>query len=290
MLNFEASPPIEPTVRHITEVASKSKDKIVRAGLKIDSQVLAAQTRARRIGYSSIPTFDDEIRSLTQQAHHAIAEADQSRQGTWRDYYRLVNQTAFLEHRLKAPLAFEQRTWWKEREQLVNGLYGVSAHIIDEALTEYDLDSTTPIHKEDLCGVIQEQTFIALFNREQLKKRIAMPSATYDDLYSKIDAEIWILPDRQNEPYYLPVQIKSSMRVAEEAITPIGGITIFAHEFDNSRNHETSHDLEISRLIALEYQYMCGTGEPLNDIQQAQLEDAQIKLFSIMEYKAGHAI
>ena len=284
MLNFEAPMPIEPTVRHITEVASKNRNSIVRAGLRIDSQVLAAQARARRIGYAEIPTFDDEIQSLTQQAHQAIAEADQSRQGTWRDYYHLVGQAAFLEHRFKAPLVFEQRRWWKEREQLVNGIYGVSAHIIDETLTEFDSDLTTPVHAEDLRGVIHEQTFIALFNRDQLKKRIAIPAATYDDLYHKVDADIWILHDRQTEPYYLPVQIKSSTYAAEEDTTPIGGITIFAQEFDNAS------DFEVSRLIALEYQYMCGTGEPLTDVQQEQLEDAQIKLFSTMEYKAGHII
>lgn len=258
----------------------------MQTSLLMDGQIIAAQQNAREQqderGDDTIPNFDEVIIALTNQAQYAIDHADRSGQGSWTDYYRLVSQTAFIEQRLKAPFVFEKPQFWKERSQLVNGLYGVSAHILHEAIREYDRPSIRQVEEEELRGVIQEQTFMALFNREQQRKRIAMPSATYADLRGKVDADVWVLADRQTQPFYLPVQIKTTLWADEEYITPDHGITIISHEYDNDRG------LKISRLIAKEYRHIISTGDPLNSTEEQLLLAASDNLFMTMEYKAQH--
>jgi hypothetical protein len=279
MLNPEAIPLLNPTARYAFELASTQDNTILQVSLLIDGQIVDAQRKARDSGYEELPDFTNELSSLTDQAYDALAHVDKRGEGTWVDYYRLVSQTAFLEQRLKVPLAFEQHRYWKEREELVNGMYGVSAHIIHEALCEHDSPTATLKNKKQLRGVIQEQTFIALFNKDQQRNHIALPSAAYEDLYHKIDAEVWVLQDKQSEAYYLPVQIKSIAQSHEQHVTPYGGITIIANEFSNQY-------LGISRLIAQEYNHMIGSDEPLTATQQAHLKMAHERLFATMECKA----
>jgi hypothetical protein len=284
MLNYEAIPLLNPTTRYVFEVAAQDENTILQTSILIDAQIEKAQRDAFYEKPAQVPDFTDEIISMTKQAHEAIDHTDRTGEGTWTDYYRLVSQTAFLEQRLKAPFAFDQRGHWKERAQLVNGLYGVSASIINDALLEHDAETATPGDKEQLRGVIQEQTFLALFNKEEQRKHIAVPSATCADLYYKTDADVWILPDRQSEPYFLPIQVKSSIQSTEQRVTPRGGITIVAHEFNNHYN------FKISRLIAQDYHYMMGTAPKLTRHQQNELNNAHTQLFDTMEFKAQHVV
>ncbi|MDB5186683.1 MAG: hypothetical protein JWM07_155 [Candidatus Saccharibacteria bacterium] len=283
MLNYEAVPLLDPTARYVFEAASQNKNTILQASVLMDAQITDAQMRAHYDPNTDIPDFHDEIAHLTHFAQQSIEEADQTGQGTWTDYYRLVSQTAFLEQRMKAPFVFAERRFWRERDNLVNGIYGISAQIIDDALREYDSESATPSDKEQLRGVIQEQTFLTLFNKAQQQKNLAVPSATCSDLYHKIDAEAWIFPDRQTDPMYIPVQIKSSVQDDEQFITPQGGITLYAHEFNNNNRH-----LSISRLLAHEHHFMNGTAKKLPARQQQQLNIARNKLFATMSEKIQH--
>lgn len=273
---------LEPRERYAYHRAVFSKNQLARTSILMDGQILVAQKNKRHQACEHIPEFHEEIATLTAYAQTTIAESDRTSEGLWTDYYRLISQTAFLEQRLKVPFAFEKPTYWKERERLVNGTYGMSAHMIHEAMSEYDDISTRTIHENQLRGVIQEQTFIALFNREQQRNRLAIPSATYDDLHKKIDVDVWSLPDRHTKPLCLPVQVKSWQHNNEKCVTPKNGIAIYADEFNNTRN------LAVSRLIADEYSYMIGEGEPLTPQQIQQLDNAHARLFATMEHKTGH--
>jgi hypothetical protein len=281
MLNPNTVRILEPREQYVYHRAVYSNNKLTQTSILMDGQILAAQKNALRQTYAQIPDFTDEIATLTEYAQRTIAESDQADEGLWTDYYRLISQTLFLEQRLKAPLVLEKPRNWKEREQLVNGTYGMSAHMIREAIDEYD-NMSPHADKELLRGAIQEQTFIALFNREQRRNRLAVPSATYDDLCNRIDADVWSLRDKQTEPFYLPVQVKSSRHHSEKHVSPKNGITIYAEEFDNNRN------LSISRLIACEYDDMMGEGAPLSQRQLQKLETAHANLFAAMEYKSQH--
>jgi hypothetical protein len=283
MLNPEAIPLLNPTARYAFERACTQENAILQASLLIDGQIVDAQRKARDNGYDELPNFTEELSSLAHQAYDALAYVDKRGEGTWVDYYRLVSQTAFLEQRLKVPLAFEQHRYWKERGELANGMYGVSAQIIDNALSEHDSPSSTLTYQKHLRGMIQEQTFLALFNKDQERSQIALPSATYDDLYRKIDAEVWILQDKQAEVYYLPVQIKSIAEPQEKHVTPYGGITIVANEFSNQF-------LGVSRIIAQEHNHMMGSGEPLTPAQQAHLKTAHKRLFETIVYKVNRTV
>lgn len=285
MLNYEPTRLLTPHERYVFDRAVDSNNTILQASLLMDGQIVDAQNNARYQACSEIPNFTDEITDLTSQAHYALAESDRRGRESWTDYYRLIGQTAFLEQRLKAPLVFEKPTYWKERQQLVNGIYGVSAHLIRETLDEFDHAHAHPDEQVQLWGVLQEQTFPALFNRPEQRNRIALPSATLADLHRKIDVEVWTMHDKQAEPFYLPVQIKSSLHSEdEEYVTPMNGITIVAHEFKNS------HNLAVSRLIAREHDYMSGAGEPLTERQEKLLDSARTKLIDTIEYKAQHTI
>lgn len=281
MLNPNTVRMLEPREQYVYHRAVFNNNKLAQTSILMDGQIIAAQKNALRQTHTEIPDFTEEVAMLTEYAQKTIFESDQADEGLWTDYYRLIGQTVFLEQRLKAPLVFEKPMYWKEREQLVNGTYGMSAHMIRNAIDEYD--SMSPhADKELLRGAIQEQTFIALFNREQRRNRLAVPSATYDDLCNRIDADVWSLRDRQTEPFYMPVQVKSSRRYNERNVSPKNGITIYAEEFDNNRN------LKISRLIAREYDDMMGDGTPLQRHELQKLEQAHAKLFATMEYKSQY--
>ena len=271
--------------RRLIEIASKSNNLLLETSSLMDAQIATAQRNARHYQKGRIPDFSETIAYLTYQAEQAIEIADMKPGVAPRnDYYRLVSQTAFLEQQLQAPFAFEKPQYWKERADLTNGLYGVSAQILSEAINEYDTSANSRIQKAELLGVIQEQTFLALFNREQQRNRIAIPSGSCADMFNKTDVDVWVLPDRQNEPFHLPVQIKSSHRQRNDKSSPKGGITITGSDFNNE------HTLHISRLIVKDDTYMTGVGDALSDEEEQQIQRAGRVLLLTMEHRSGRSI
>jgi hypothetical protein len=283
MLNQERAPLLSRGEKRLFERAAQSNNHLLQTSLLMDAQIVAAQRRAYYQLDGQLPDFQEEIFDLTNQAHDAITK-EGSDQAPRTDYYRLISQTALLEQRLKAPFVFEKPQHWKERAELVNGLYGINAQIVDEAIKEFDTPGIGRVKNAELRGVIQEQTFMALFNHKQQRQHIAVPSATCADMYKKTDVDIWTMHDKQTDPFYLPVQIKSSAWCDDGQSTPENGVTIFGHEYNNVRH------LNISRLIVRDHRYMIGVGQALSPIDNQRLELAEAKLFAALEQKAQRAI
>lgn len=202
----------------------------------------------------------------------------------WVEYYRLAITSDYMEERILAPIVFKDNGLYRERKELANGICGVAVERLGEALTDYD-NATTSDELNQLYGICQELTVLAMMNRSQSPSMLAVPSSRFEDTRRKTDLQLYhMIKDRS---YSIRVQVKSSIPDALiDAIRPTHGFVVVGTDINNKRQvHHSqnsdacrSRDLLVSRALVKLHE----SHEPLTKRENQTLESSQKKLDAIV--------
>lgn len=276
-MSSEVAPALNHPDRILYEKAYRSGNHVLQTSLSLDASVHKLQDYARRHPNPTSLDFKANIQKMTQQTQEALDKVHESGGGSWNEYYRLVSQAAFLELSILTPFIFEDPQDFNTRNRLINGVYGISGVIIDQELSELEVQQNSQ-QCSQLRGAIHEQTVTALLNRQESKRRLALPSRTSDDLLRRVDINYWRRPDHADTHEYIPIQVKWSLREnqSERKVAPRHGVVITAADFNNS-NFETSH--LIVKELGLRQQ------DPITDDERAFLDEAEQQLITTIDQK-----
>ena len=234
--------------RQILAEAHGERNPVTIASINIDKNVRRLQGYGEQM--TDIPDLSSEIGRMKDDASAVIERHYLDSERTWTDIYRLIAKRQLLEHIIYAPLFFrfgenstnEMRAG---RETLANGLLGLHTEIIANALEEYHHPGASDDDRDQLVGVINEHTSMALINFDQDPDVIALPALTADDIAAKTDIVRYSVSRRGYK--MLPIQVKSSEPPKEKRrrLTPKGGILVTGTMMGNSREGglRTSHAL-----------------------------------------------
>lgn len=202
----------------------------------------------------------------------------------WVEYYRLAITSDYMEERILAPIVFRDKNLYRERKELANGICGVAVERLDEALTDYD-NANTSEELNQLYGICQELTVLAMMNRSQSPSMLAVPSSRFEDTRRKTDLQLYhMVKDRS---YSIRVQVKSSIPEALiDTIRPTHGFVVVGTDINNKRqvypsqssDGRRSRDLLVSRALVKLHE----SHEPLTKRENQILESSQKKLDGIV--------
>lgn len=191
---------------------------------------------------NQIPDYSQGLAPLRHNLDHALQKLiDQPGPIVWSHYFALLNRAAFLEELAYAPLVLGSQNTPKEQlRTFTDGTYGLSAHILADALEHYDNPTTTLPQQQDLRGIINELTSVALLNRDQELGHLALPAHYKADMRKTTDTIYYHRIN--NRPYATNIQVKSRLRPEKtpEQQTPAHGILITAEDMGNKGNFATS--------------------------------------------------
>lgn len=193
----------------------------------------------------------EQLIAITAQAKQALYEADTKNDGTWNEYYRLMTQIYTLPLYFEADSLFSQAGKSRERREMIDGVTGIHVEIIEDALAEHDaidkklheLPKGSSIYRqffeerEDLSGVITEQTFLALLNDDAHPDRMATLGRTYDDLYKKVDSFYYHI-DQEGVARRLPIQFKTTPNLYNRHLKPDNGISLVLSDYNRGARHD----------------------------------------------------
>lgn len=202
----------------------------------------------------------------------------------WVEYYRLAITSDYMEERVLAPIVFKEKGLYNERKELANGICGVAVERLGEALADYDNAQTTE-ELNQLYGICQELTVLAMMNRSQSPSMLAVPSSRFEDTRRKTDLQLYhMIKDRS---YSIRVQVKSSIPEALiDNIRPTHGFVVVGTNINNkrqlyplqNRDERRSRDLLVSRALVKLHE----SDEPLSRHENQLLESSQKKLDEIV--------
>ena len=157
-----------------------------------------------------------------------------------------------------------------ERKEIVNGVCGFTATILQETLNILDSGQLTYEEKSDLRGVINEQTVIGMLNRSQSPSRIALPAKASDDILRKTDINYWHID--KHTTHVTPVQVKSNPPVEKkerlQALMPL----VTADIIDNLNSQ-----YRLARLLVKE------NSQGIDPDEEAELDAACARLTAHVE-------
>lgn len=198
----------------------------------------------------------------------------------WVEYYRLAITSDYMEERVLAPIVFKDKGLYKERKELANGICGVAVERLGEALVDYDNARTTE-ELNQLYGICQELTVLAMMNRSQSPSMLTVPSSRFEDTRRKTDLQLYhMIKDRA---YTIRVQVKSSAAPDEvrDNSRPTHGFVVVGAQLDNKRaviNRPHITDLALSRALVK----LHNSSGPLSKREEKLLESSQLKLDNLV--------
>ena len=241
MPRLSAVPTLDTPDRRVFDQAKMEGNDILAQNIQLDYFIQELHRRGTE--GATLPNFSHIIDQRKEETRHLLEKYQDDASVTWTDFYRLLSHQELLDEIVYAPLVFnrpdrpQQQT---ECEQLVDGVFGLNAAIIESALEQYDHPHATSEERRHLKGVINEHVAMALLNFEQRPDQIARPSPVGSDLRRKTD----IIRHSVSGGIYseLPIQVKSHIPHSEkDQMTPEGGILVTANEMGNSeRNNFTT--------------------------------------------------
>lgn len=256
----------------ISYQAELPSDVVLRTNNAIlDNQIAELQERYAYQGDRS--EIDSDIASISQTLAHLFHALSTTQINSWNDYFRLFSHCAFLEQRVKIPVAFSVQQEWQERNSLINGVYGINAAIIETVLSFHD-NTENKYERMELRGAIQEQTVSALLNYTQTPSTIALPATMIDDLKHETDIDYWRI--QQKTATRVGLQVRSHMPLNSPLITKSGSIIVTAKDFGNSF-HPGKLSLQTSRLIVADV-----SERGLDPILKQHLENRQASFTALV--------
>lgn len=257
------------------EYAYHQENKLLFTNLTVDKMVDQLHIFARN--QPAIPDFSEQITAMLSTVVMALEEARPFKMESFTDYYRLVSHAALLEQLIYTPLLFSENKFYVERKEIVNGICGFTATILQETLSINDSDDLTYEEHSNLRGVINEQTVIGMLNRSQSPSRIALPAKASDDILRKTDINYWHID--KHTTHVTPVQVKSNPPAEKkerlEALMPL----VTADIIDNLNGQ-----YRLARLLVKE------NSQGIDTDEEAELDAACVRLTAHVEQNYHTAI
>jgi len=155
---------------------------------KVDTTLYRLHRYGLAMQNDYLPDYAQDIAQL----HHLLDQSlEVLTQGagrfSWQQYYDLLSRAAFLRELAYAPVYLNNNSEHKEIRQFTDGVYGLNAHLLADALEHYDNPTATESDRGHLRGVLHEQTAAALLNRPQLPRYVALPANFAADTQHKTD-------------------------------------------------------------------------------------------------------
>ncbi len=242
MASVEPIPRLGTPARELFEASYHQKDHLRLEGLKLDESIAQLQYIFGKYGEAEdFQSLCDQLYAETAQKAKIIAQKPIE---NWNDYFRLLSRMDSIDVAARAKVLFSEPKSSVERSKLADGYEGVIVDRLRLALDTYD--TMEGIDSEELTGVINEHTALALFNRAQLASRIAIPASTVDDLRHSIDID-FLRMAQSGGSYTQPVQVKTSPFALKNEFKYAKILYIDAENMDNYRN-----DFTCSRLLVEE--------------------------------------
>lgn len=232
--------------RRVFDNARTHGNEILAHTIQLDQFAQRLQRQGER--EPALPDFSELIDQAKERTQKVLATHEFDATATWTDFYRLLGYQELLDEIIYAPLVFNHPNRQRHKaecKQLVNGVFGINATIIESALEQYDHPYATPEEREHLKGVINEHTAAALLNMEQRSDSITLPTSPGADIRAKTDL---VRHSVQTGAYEaLPIQVKSHPPGDRRNMTPEGGILVTANEMGNS---ERSNFMTARAIVA----------------------------------------
>lgn len=250
--------------------------KLRNAALQVDEAVKTI-TNLLKKGQGVNQDYIDYHKTL---ASDTLYEARRQGDIDWVEYYRLAIASDYIEERALAPILFQEKGQYPERKLLVNGICGVTVDRLQESLEDYELANTTE-ELNQLYGICQELTILAMMNRSQSPSLLAVPSSRFEDRRRKTDILLYhMIKDRA---YTIRVQVKSSAAPDEvnDNSRPTHGFVVIGAQLDNKRaviNRPHITDLALSRALVK----LHNSSSPLTKREAKLLESSQLKLDNLV--------
>lgn len=250
--------------------------KLRNAALQVDEAVKTI-TNLLKKGQGVNQDYIDYHKTL---ASDTLNETRRQGEIDWVEYYRLAIASDYIEERALAPILFQEKGQYPERKLLVNGICGITVNRLQDALADYDRANTAE-EENQLYGVCQELTVLAMMNRSQSPSLLAVPSSRFEDRRRKTDIQLYhMIKDRA---YTIRVQVKSSAAIDEvhDNSKPTHGFVIVGSHIDNKRiafPRTRSKDLLVSRALVK----LHDSNQPLTQYESNLLESSQLKLDNLV--------
>lgn len=272
MTTSEVFPLPDTPERVIFENAYKDQNALLMANVLLDTETQALRVQYAKTGDTSY--IQERVAAMREKTKETLLELN-TFSSSWTDYYRLLSGAAMLEERIRAPHLFAQPGHHKERHDIINGVSGVTVDILTDALTMFDASRDFPTERAELLGVINEQTALALLNRTQDPKRLALPPYSADDMLRQVDIEYFMR--RRGELHHVTIQVKSNPPLAlQQSLRQRGVILITARELGNLNTSK-----ETARLLVEENQH------GLEPADTSQLDNLSRNLVRQIEQQIG---
>jgi hypothetical protein len=192
---------------------------------------------------NQMPNYSQEIAELRDVLNNALQTHFNKKKASfpWPQYYALLNRDVFIEELTYAPLILGATNMPEHQlQQFADGVYGLNVHLLADALSHYDTMDTYDPNRNNLRGIINELTSVALLNRDQTPGHLALPAHYMADAYRKTDTIYYHRVG--NIPYATNIQVKSYLQAEQttEHLIPPHGILIDATDMSNLDNFATS--------------------------------------------------
>lgn len=238
MRNFNFAPPgLTEEGRGLFEERYGSGDTVATSQLRVDTTL----RRIRQHVASGDSTVD--LEELSTAAENYLAKTIDAvplhRAPDLSDYFHLK-----IKHAMMRPIVFSESVFadkqdYERRRELVNGLYGSVALILEEAIELFDSSKQkSRSERMELAGIINELTALALLNRRQTPEHLAIPSDITSDLYHATDLEYYMFPKGAQQSRHYHVQVKTRLGSSSRIRTPLGGLVISSYHMQNKSRDE----------------------------------------------------
>lgn len=193
MLAYDLHTPVDHTlIRQRGASESPVTQGIVAANNYIDEQIEVMQ-KERLDGMPAVDMQERKqaLRDLGREAMLHDQEYQLKNNQVWYlgDYYRLLGRMAFMDEIVETPRRFHVDAQRSEREELVNGIAGVSADLLSNVFETLRTPGLKYDGKTRLHGVVRELSVLSLLNRSQDPDMIALPASAKMDINKGTDIE-----------------------------------------------------------------------------------------------------
>ncbi|MEO5950304.1 MAG: hypothetical protein ABIQ04_02550 [Candidatus Saccharimonadales bacterium] len=228
------------------------------ATLALGATVRNIQSYYKRTESSDISTTTNLFPEITKQLEEAIETAQHQPSTTLVDLFRARTQLTFLDQTILGPLLFRRHGDYAARRQLNNGVYGLSMGLIEDALLIADTPDIDDLGSNEIRGVLNEQTALALLNRTQNCNKLAVPASTSADFLLKTDINYLYIPN-DRKTYVSNIQVKSSDKYNLDQEAPKNGFVVSGIDLGNFNNN-----FRAARLILRELNGTATTKDSVN--------------------------
>lgn len=244
--------------RALFERAYRNNNTVRKHRIEIDearSRMTIRQTPSGRL-YTPSPEqmqlLRDTSTEVQQAANATLTNAYETGVDSWNEWFGLASQLQTFSEYTSTETAFIISEAYDMRRSIANGLSGLHVELLslamqirDEIIEADTAPNNSPertariaVDRQEISGVIAEQSMLALMNYDQNANHIATVSSVEEDLHEKTDIRYYYTTSRPTQSWKLPLQIKLSPRTMDGRFVdpikaaPENGATLFYSDYD----------------------------------------------------------